>query len=157
MDFWSALGANPTPLAFSELYFALQSGTVDAEENASDTIVNSNFNEVQKYLADTNHILYANQMAINKKAYDSLDPAYQKALNQAVKQAMDELRPTLEKVDKDNKDILKKRGMTEITYDKSFFDQVLNNEGVKALYKKIDDQIGGLGTTLMKELDAASK
>ena len=54
MDFWSALGANPTPLAFSELYFALQSGTVDAEENASDTIVNSNFNEVQKYLADTN-------------------------------------------------------------------------------------------------------
>lgn len=157
MAFWSALGANPTPLAFPELYFALQSGTVEAEENAADTIVTSNFNEVQKYLADTNHILYANQIAINKKAYDSLDPAYQKALNQAVQEALKELAPKLGDVDKTNQDALKKKGMTVITYDKNFFDQVLALPGVKALNEQIDKATNGLGSLLTKELDAAAK
>ena len=157
MAFWSALGANPTPLAWPELYFALQSGTVDAEENAADTIVSANFNEVQKYVADTNHILYANQICINKKAYDSLDPAYQKALNQAVQEALKELAPTLSKVDQDNKETLKKKGMTLVTYEKSFYDQVLALPGVQALNQKINEQVGGLGTLLTKELDTASK
>lgn len=57
MAFWTAIGAEPTPLAWAEVYFALQSGTITAEENAADTIVGANLNEVQKYLAETNHIL----------------------------------------------------------------------------------------------------
>lgn len=157
MAFWSALGANPTPLAWPELYFALQSGTVDAEENAADTIVTANFNEVQKYVAETNHILYANQICINKQAYDSLDPAYQKALNQAVQDALKEMGPKLEKVDKDNKETLKKKGMILVTYDKSFYDQVLALPGVQALTKQINEQVGGLGELLTKELEAAGK
>ena len=39
MAFWTAIGAEPTPLAWSEVYFALQSGTIDAQENAADTCV----------------------------------------------------------------------------------------------------------------------
>jgi len=157
MAFWTAIGANPTPLAFSELYFALQSGTVNAEENAADTVVTSNFNEVQKYLACTNHILYANQIAINKKAYESLDPAYQKALNQAVAEASKEIGAKLADIEKTNKDALKKKGMTIIDYDKAFFDQVLAVQGVKDLYANIDKQVNGLGTTLVKELEKAGK
>lgn len=157
MAFWTALGANPTPLAWPELYFALQSGTVDAEENAADTVATANFNEVQKYLADTNHILYANQICINKKAYDSLDPAYQKALNKAVADALKELAPKLGAVDKENKEGLKKKGMTLVTYKKDFYDAVLALPGVKALYSDIDKQVNGLGTLLMKELDKAAK
>ncbi len=157
MAFWSAIGANPTPLAWPELYFALQSGTVNAEENAADTIVGANFNEVQKFLAGTNHILYANQICINKKAYDGLDPAYQKALNQAVSEALKEMRPKLSEIEKKNKDLLKQKGMTIIDYDKAFFDQVLAMDGVKKLYTDIDGQVNGLGTVLVKELDAKSK
>lgn len=157
MAFWTALGANPTPLAWPEVYFALQSGTVEAEENAADTVVSANFNEVQKYLADTNHILYANQIAINKKAYDALDPAYQKALNQAVEEARKEMAGKLGDVDKKNQEDLKKKGMTIITYNKDFFDQVLALPGVKALNEKIDKDVNGLGSLLTKELDAASK
>lgn len=157
MAFWTAIGANPTPLAFSELYFALQSGTVNAEENAADTIVGGNFNEVQKHLACTNHILYANQISMNKKAYDSLDPAYQKALNQAVSQALKEMEPKLAEIEKKNIDTLKTKGMNIITYDKAFFDKVLAIPAVKELYKTIDGQVNGLGTTLVQELDKAGK
>ena len=76
-----------------------------------------NFNEVQKFLAPTNHVLYTNQLAMNKKAYESLDPAYQKALNQAVSEALKELAPKLGEIDKQNKETLEKKGMTIIKYD----------------------------------------
>ena len=61
MAFWTAIGAAPTPLAWAEVFISLQNGTIDAQENAADTCASTNFQEVQKYLACTNHILYANQ------------------------------------------------------------------------------------------------
>lgn len=153
MAFWSAIGAEPTPLAWAEVYFALQSGTIDAQENAADTCVGANFQEVQKYLACTNHILYCNQICINKDVYDSLDPAYQAALDQAVADAIAYMRPQLEKIDTDNKQILVDGGMTLVEYDNEFYDTILNLDGVQALYKSIDEQqINGLGTKLMNAL-----
>lgn len=157
MAFWTAIGAEPTPLAWSEVYFALQSGTIDAEENAADTIVGANLNEVQSVLACTNHILYANQMSINKEAYDALDPAYQAALNQAVKEAMAELRPQLAAIDADNKKALQDKNMKIIEYDNAFFDEILALDTVKKLYEDIDSQCGGLGTTLQEALESAAK
>lgn len=156
MAFWTAIGAEPTPLAWSEVYFALQSGTIDAQENAADTIVGANLNEVQKVLACTNHILYANQMTINKAAYDGLDPAYQAALNQAVSEAMAELRPQLADIDAANKKTLEDKGMTIINYENTFYDEILNLDSVKKLYSDIDAQINGLGTTLQEALESAS-
>lgn len=154
MAFWTAIGAEPTPLAFSELYFALQSGTIDAEENAADTIVGINLNEVQKVLACTNHILYANQIAINKDAYDALDPAYQEALNQAVTEALNELRPQLAEIDEANKKALEEKGMTVIEYENAFFDEILALDSVKQLYEEIDGQVNGLGSVLQDALEA---
>jgi len=154
MAFWTAIGAEPTPLAFSELYFALQSGTIDAEENAADTIVGSNFNEVQKVLACTNHILYANQICISKEAYEDLAPAYQEALNQAVEEALAEMRPQLADIDAENKAKLTDAGMKMIEYDNSFFDEVLSLDSVKKLSSDIDAQVGGLGTTLKEALES---
>ena len=157
MAFWTAIGAEPTPLAWSEVYFALQSGTIDAQENAADTCVGANLNEVQKVLACTNHILYANQMTINKEAYDSLDPAYQAALNQAVTEALAELRPQLSEIDEQNKQTLVDKGMTLIEYDNAFYDEILNLDTVKKLYSDIDSQVNGLGATLQEALESASK
>ena len=57
MAFWKALGADPTPLAWAEVYISLQNGTVQGQENATDTSVGNSFQEVQKYLALTNHVL----------------------------------------------------------------------------------------------------
>ena len=152
MAFWSVLGANPTPLAWPELYFSLQNGIVDAEENAADTIVSANFNEVQKYVAETNVILYANEMVLNKKAYDSLPEPYQKVLEEAVQEAMGELAPTLVQVDRDCKEKLQKKGMVLVTYPPEFYEAVRNQPPVQELYRKIDAQTGGLGTLMMEEL-----
>lgn len=152
MAFWTAIGAEPTPLAWSEVYFALQSGTIAAQENAADTILGANLQEVQGVLACTNHILYLNQICINKDAYDALAPAYQEALDLAVKQAVAELRPQLSDIDSRNKQALVDAGMKLIEYDAAFYDEVLNLDTVKALYQDIDSQIGGLGSTLQEEL-----
>jgi tripartite ATP-independent transporter DctP family solute receptor len=156
MAFWTAIGAEPTPLAWSEVYFALQSHTIAAEENAADTVLGANLNEVQSVLACTNHILYLNQICINKDAYDALDPAYQQALDLAVEEAIAELRPQLAEIDSSNKQALVDKGMELIEYDDSFYDEVLALDTVQALYADIDSQVGGLGTTLQEELAQAA-
>jgi tripartite ATP-independent transporter DctP family solute receptor len=153
MAFWSAIGASPTPLSWPEVYISLQNGTIDAEENAADTILGANLQEVQKYLSCTNHILYLNQISINKESYAKLDPAYQAALDQAVSEAIDEIRPKLATLDSDSKKKLQDNGMTMTEYDSSFYDEVLALDGVKQLYSDIDSQVNGLGTILQDELN----
>ena len=153
MAFWSAIGAEPTPLAWAEVYIALQNGTIDAQENAADTCVGASFQEVQKYLACTNHILYCNLICMSKEAWDSLDPAYQAAIEQAVTDAIAYMRPQLEQIDVDNKQKLVDGGMTLIKYDADFYDSILALDAVQAIYDEIDNnQVNGLGTLLVNEL-----
>ena len=156
MAFWEAIGAAPTPMAWNEVYFALQSGNIAAEENTADTIVGANLNEVQDYLACTNHILYVNQISINKDSWDSLDPAYQEALQEAVNQAIDEMRVQLVDIDTQNKETLVEGGMTMIEYEPEFFEEVLAVPGVQQLYSDINEQTNGLAQTLQDELAAAA-
>ena len=156
MALWEAMGAAPTPMAWNEVYFALQSGNIEAEENAADTIVGSNLNEVQAYLAKTNHILYANMMIMNKDSYDALDPLYQEALNQAVSEALSEMSAQLADIEATNLGTLEERGMTIIEYGPEFFEEVLALPGVQELYASIDEQTGGLAQTLQDELAAAA-
>ena len=148
MAFWQAIGAQPTPLAWAEVYVSLQNKMIDAEENAADTIVGANLNEVQKYLALTNHILYCNQICISKAAYDALDPAYQAALDQAVADAIAYMRPQLESIDSENKALLEQKGMTIIEYPASFYDEILGMDSVQAVYTKIDGDTNGLASLL---------
>jgi tripartite ATP-independent transporter DctP family solute receptor len=152
MAFWKALGAAPTPLAWPEVYISLQNGTIAAQENAADTCASANFQEVQKYLNFTNHILYLNQIVMNNEKFESLDPAYQAAIEKAVAMSLDEIAPTLEKLDADSKAKLKEGGMEMVEYEDSFYDQVLALDGVVQLYKDIDAAVGGLGTILQESL-----
>lgn len=152
MAFWTDIGAEPTPLAWAEVYFALQSGTIDAQENAADTIVGANLSEVQSCLACTNHILYANQLNINKASWDALDPAYQAALEQAVSEAMEEMRTQLTEIDSENKKLLEDGGMNIINYEAAFFDEILALDGVQTLYSQINDSTNGLAQILQDEL-----
>ena len=159
MTFWTAIGAEPTPLAWAELYISLQQGTVNAQENAADTCASAHFDEVQKYLACTNHILYCNQICINDKIYKALKPEHQEVLNKAVAEALQEMRPRLEEIDRVNKEKLKAGGMTIIEYPNTFFSDVLSMQGVRDLYRRIDNATNGLGSVLEKSLEevAATK
>ena len=153
MAFWTAIGAEPTPLPWAEVYISLKNGTIDAQENAADTCVGASFQEVQEYLACTNHILYCNQVCISKEAFESLDVRYREALETAVRDAIDYMRPQLTEIDAQNKRLLTDAGMTLIEYDESFFEELLALERVQALYDDINEnQIGGLGEKLVAEL-----
>ncbi|MBQ7219715.1 MAG: TRAP transporter substrate-binding protein [Synergistaceae bacterium] len=157
MDFWMAIGAEPTPLPWAELYISLQNGTVNAQENAADTCVGAHFEEVQNFLACTNHILYCNQICINDKLYKALKPEHRAVLDKAVAEALQEMRPRLEEIDKSNKEILIKGNMKMIEYDNSFFSDVLDIQGVKDLYKRIDTATNGLANVLVDSLAAAAR
>lgn len=153
MAFWQALGAEPTPLAFSEVYFALQNGTVDGQENPTDTAVGASLQEVQKYLAKTNHILCTYNMSISKEAWENLDPAYQEALTQALAEATAEIEPKLQQLDADSTQVMVDAGMEVIEYEPEFYETILNLDGVKALYADISKQTNGLSDVMVAELE----
>jgi len=140
MAFWRGLGASPTPLPWPEVYVSLQQGLVQAQENATDTNVGANFQEVQDYLIMTHHILYVNQFLINAEKFDSLDPLYQDALMQAVKEAAVEIEAQLATIDEDNKNILIEGGMELVEFDEAFVDEVL--EVSQPVYESIASDIG---------------
>ena len=140
MAFWQSLGAAPTPLPWPEVYVSLQQGLVDAQENATDTCVGANLQEVQDYLIMTHHILYCNQFLINAEKFESLDPLYQAALQQAVDEAAVEIEAKLTTIDKDNRQKLIDGGMELVEFEASFVDQVLDK--AKGVYESIGKAIG---------------
>ncbi len=87
VETFKALGATPVPLAFSEVYMALQQGTVDGEDNPTTTIRTMNFWEVQKYLSLTGHMLRGGFWSMDKKVFDKLPADLQKAVLDAGKDA----------------------------------------------------------------------
>jgi len=80
-----ALGASPTPMAFSEVYLALQQGVVDGQENPLAQIVTMKFYEVQKYLILTGHALNPEILLMNEKTFQSLSQAQQTTLLKGAK------------------------------------------------------------------------
>jgi tripartite ATP-independent transporter DctP family solute receptor len=83
IDWVSALGANPTPLPFPELYAALEQGAVDGQENPVATIQGAKLNEVQKYLTLTSHQYNQQSVVISKKVRDTLSADDRKVLQDA--------------------------------------------------------------------------
>jgi TRAP-type transport system periplasmic protein len=69
-----ALGASPTPLAFTEVYTALSTGAVDGQDNPLPTVVDKKFYEVTKQIALTSHLVDLNYIAFSKETWDALSP-----------------------------------------------------------------------------------
>ncbi|MCZ4260626.1 TRAP transporter substrate-binding protein DctP [Limimaricola sp. G21655-S1] len=82
-----ALGANPTPMAFTEVYTALQTGSVDGQDNPLPTVVDAKFYEVTEQIALTRHLVDLNYIAISKEIWDGLDETQQAQLQQAATDA----------------------------------------------------------------------
>ncbi|PSJ46598.1 ABC transporter substrate-binding protein [Zobellella endophytica] len=83
LDSFKALGANAVPMAFSELFTALETRTVDGQENPYNTILSSKFYEVQKYLTVTNHVYSPWIVLVSKKFWDKLSDDERNVLKQA--------------------------------------------------------------------------
>lgn len=89
LDSFKTLGANAVPLPFSELFSALETKTVDGQENPYNTILSSKFYEVQKYLSVTNHVYSPWIVTVSKKWWDTLSKDEQKILLDAAKKSRD--------------------------------------------------------------------
>jgi TRAP-type transport system periplasmic protein len=108
---FKTLGANAIPMAFSELFGALETHTVDGQENPYNTILSSKFYEVQKYLTVTNHVYSPWIVLVSKKWWDQLSKAEQKVLMDAAKTSRDyERKDTRDEASKAMAD-LKSKGM----------------------------------------------
>jgi tripartite ATP-independent transporter DctP family solute receptor len=87
IDWVKSVGANPTPLAFPEVYAALEQKAIDGQENPLSVILANKFYEVQKNLAVTNHQYNPQSIIFSKKVWDTLAPADQKLIQDAAKEA----------------------------------------------------------------------
>ena len=111
LDSFKLMGANAIPLPFSELFSALETKTVDGQENPYNTILSSKFYEVQKYLSVTNHVYSPWIMTVSKKWWDQLSKDEQKVLTDAARASRDfERKDTREEAAKAVAD-LKAKGM----------------------------------------------
>jgi tripartite ATP-independent transporter DctP family solute receptor len=108
---FKTLGANAVPMAFSELFSALETNTVDGQENPFNTILSSKFYEVQKYMTVTNHVYSPWIVLVSKKWWDQLSKDEQKILQDAAKTSRDfERKDTRDEASKAVAD-LKAKGM----------------------------------------------
>ena len=87
LDAWKALGANPTPMAFTELFTAMQQGTVDGQENPFPTIELSQYAEVQKHVSNTNHVYTPFIFLFSKPIWDKLTEEQQTIISEAAVEA----------------------------------------------------------------------
>ncbi|MGI8931269.1 MAG: sialic acid TRAP transporter substrate-binding protein SiaP [Sphingomicrobium sp.] len=112
-----AWGAKPTPMNFGELYLALKQGAVDGQENPLPTIKSGKFDEVQKYLILTGHIITPRLIVVNDAFWKGLKPADQKIIQDAVDAGILWQNAELVKQEKELLDTFKAAGMTIVPVD----------------------------------------
>ncbi|MCE5265302.1 MAG: TRAP transporter substrate-binding protein [Deltaproteobacteria bacterium] len=112
LEAFRAMGANPTPMPFSEVFTAMQQKTIDGQENPIPTIWLSKFYEVQKYVSLTGHVYGPQIMLINRKLWDSFPAADQKIIAEAAQETAVYQRGLNRKLNTDFVDNLKKAGTT---------------------------------------------
>lgn len=108
------LGANPTTMSFSEVFTALQTNTVDGQENPMSLIWSSHFYDVQKYMTIWNYSYDAIAFAASADFWGTLNPEDQQIFSDAAKEAMDFERDVVKQEDKDLPEKLKEAGV-EVT------------------------------------------
>ncbi|HHY48006.1 MAG TPA: TRAP transporter substrate-binding protein [Firmicutes bacterium] len=106
-----ALGANPVPIPYGELYTALKTGVVDGQDNPLANIWTAKFYEVQKYLTLSGHVYSNNVIFASKKWWDTLTPEQQNAIRKAVRAAEEYERKLSIEMDKELVRKLKEKGM----------------------------------------------
>jgi TRAP-type transport system periplasmic protein len=114
---FKALGANPTPMAFAEVFTAMQQGTIDGQENPIATIYLQKYNEVQKYVSTTNHVYSPFVVLLSKMFWDESSKEEQEIMVKAAEEAGVYERELVRKANKEYLGELEKAGMvvTEVT------------------------------------------
>ena len=118
---WESLGALPVTVAFGEVYMALKTGTVEAQENPPETILNYKFYEAQKYLIATKHIFSAARIQTSMKWWNTLAKEDQDILTKAMDESVAYANSLTKEGDANFVKQLVEKGMTLIEVDLSEF------------------------------------
>jgi tripartite ATP-independent transporter DctP family solute receptor len=137
MASFRAVGADPTPMAFGELFTALQQKIVDAQENPLPVFYTSNFFEVQKYLSLTGHFYAASPFLISKIVWKNLPDDQKATIKSASEEARDYERNLIAQMDKELKDKLIAKGIKITEVDKDEW-----AKGMSPVYKEFEKIIG---------------
>ncbi|WP_174734458.1 TRAP transporter substrate-binding protein [Mesobacillus harenae] len=131
VDTWGSLGVNPTVVAFNELYSALQTGIVDAQENPLETIVQSQFYEVQDYLILTGHVRDIYKIQISEESWNKLNEEQQEVVLTAAAEATELGNQVLTDSEDEYLKLLEDEGMEIIEIDLELFTEALSGSGQK--------------------------
>lgn len=118
---WEALGAKPTPMAFSEVFTSLQNGTIEGQENPLALIKSASFFEVQKYVNRTDHVISWIYLVGGAKKLAKMPPEHQAAIREAAKVAHAYERGLFLADETNLEADLKAKGMTFVEADKAAF------------------------------------
>ncbi|GHC83535.1 ABC transporter substrate-binding protein [Pseudorhodoferax aquiterrae] len=108
LDLFSALGANPVPMTFGEVYGALESRAIDGQDNPLGVIESAKFAEVQKYLSLTRHVYTAMPFMMGRKTWDALNEAERKVIREAADEARQFERQAVQRKEGESIDALRK-------------------------------------------------
>lgn len=149
LNFAKYSGASPTPMAFSEVYLALQTNSVDGQENPLSAIKAQKFYEVQPYLAMTNHIINDQLYVISNSTMEMLPPELQEVVKEAAEAAAEYHTKLFVDEEAGLKDFFKSNGVT-ITEP--------NTDEFKAAMQPVYDEYikknGKLGEEGVKEINS---
>ena len=146
----AALGASPTPLAFSEVYTALSSGAIDGQDNPLPTVVDNKFYEVTKQIALTSHLVDLNYIAFSAETWNSLTPEQQETVQKAADAAAESGRQAQLAKEESLADFIREQGVEIYEPDLAAFrehvqTQYLGSEFAQTWPEGVLDKINALG------------
>lgn len=145
IDTINAFGASAIPMAFGELYTALQQGVVDGQENPMNLIFSQRFYEVQKFLSLSGHFYYPRQYVVSEIWWKGLSQEHRKIITEAAKEACNIQRAELVKCEIEMRNVLQEKGMKINEVDKTEFLQTSQEKIYPAYYKTLgngDEEYG---------------
>jgi tripartite ATP-independent transporter DctP family solute receptor len=131
-------GANPTPMAFSDVFTALQTGVIDGQENPYAQIASAKFQEVQKYLSITGHVYTPAYILMSKKKFDGLDADMQAGLTDCANKTQDFTYEKAAELEASLLKVIEDAGVEVNSADKAAF-----IEASKPIYQQFSDEVEG--------------
>lgn len=156
LDVFRALGANPTPMAFNEVFSALQQGVIDGQENPLKNIYSNKLHEVQKYLTLDGHVYSWVVFVVGKDFYDGLTPEEQQIVQESADIAIAHMREAVKAEDAESLELIKEAGVevTEISHEV----KTEMKEKVKPVVDKYANEISPeMYNKLVEEIEKSSK
>lgn len=134
---WQSMGAKPTPMAFSEVFTALQQGTIEAQENPFAMIKNAGFSEVQKYVNLTGHVVSWGYALVGEAQFQKMPKPLQKIFLEAAKEMQDYEHQLFLANEAKVQEELQKEGMTFVKVDQQAFIE----KSEKAIYESLSPKM----------------